>query len=245
VKPCLLIPIYNHKDTIGEVVVQLDRFALPCLIVNDGSDADTDAVLQHIAQTFPWVMIERLPRNRGRGAALRHGYHVAARRGFTHAVQLDADGQHDPGDIPQFLAAARRMPGALVLGAPRFDDTAPRSRRYGRLLSCFFVWVETLSFTVVDPLCGFRCMPLEPTLKLLAKTPLGDRMDFDPEIVVRLVWMGVPVVTVPTCVRYYQGGLSHFHLVSDNARISWAHTRLVCGMLGRLPVLLWARRRLP
>lgn len=240
--PCLLIPIYNHKDTICEVVIQLNRFALPCFVVDDGSDAETCAVLDRIASEFPWVQIERLPINRGRGAALRHGYRVAARLGFTHAVQLDADGQHDPADVPEFLAAARRMPGSLVLGVPRFDETAPRSRRYGRLLSCFCVWLETLSFEVADPLCGFRCIPLDPAVTLLARIPLGDGMDFDPEIVVRLVWMGVPVASVPTRVRYYRDGLSHFHLLRDNVRISWAHTRLVCGMLGRLPVLLWRHR---
>jgi glycosyltransferase involved in cell wall biosynthesis len=243
VNPCLLIPIYNHKETIRGVVRALRPFALPCLVVDDGSDAETAARLDQIAREFPWVRIERLPRNRGRGAALRHGYRVAAGLGFTHAVQLDADGQHEPADVPAFLAAAGRMPGSLILGAPRFDDTAPRSRRYGRLLSCFWVWVETLSFDVTDPLCGFRCIPLEAAVRLLARTPLGDRMDFDPELVVRLVWMGVPVTNVPTRVRYYQDGLSHFHLLGDNARISWAHTRLVCGMLGRLPVLLWRPQR--
>ena len=241
--PCLLIPIYNHKDTIRDVVLELSRFELPCVVVDDGSDAETAARLDRIAREFPWVRIERLPSNRGRGAALRHGYRVAARCGFTHAVQLDADGQHDPADVPAFLAAARRMPDSLILGAPRFDETAPRSRRYGRLLSCFWVWVETLSFAIADPLCGFRCIPLEPAVRLLARTPLGDRMDFDPELVVRLVWMGVPVASVPTRVRYYRNGLSHFQPLRDNARISWAHTRLVCGMVGRLPVLLWRHQR--
>ncbi len=240
--PCLLIPIYNHRDTIREVVVQLAPLALPCFVVDDGSDTETREVLERIAGEFPWVRIGRLPSNRGRGAALRHGYRLAAQHGFTHAVQLDADGQHDPGDVPAFLAAARRRPGALILGAPRFDRTAPPSRRYGRLLSCFWVWVETLSFDVADPLCGFRCIPLEPAVRLLARTPLGEHMDFDPEIVVRLMWAGVPVATVPTRVRYFPNGLSHFHLLRDNARISWAHTRLVCGMLARLPVLLWRRR---
>jgi glycosyltransferase involved in cell wall biosynthesis len=240
--PCLLIPIYNHKHTIRHVVAQLDGYGLDGFIVDDGSDAETRAVLEAIAHEFHWVRIERLPDNRGRGAALRHGYRVAAALGFTHAVQLDADGQHDPADVPSFLAAARRMPEALVLGAPRFDHTAPRSRRYGRLLSCASVWVETLSLQVEDPLCGFRCIPLAPAVELLDRTPLGDRMEFDPELVVRMVWAGQPIVNVPTPVRYYPQGLSHFRPLGDNARISWAHTRLVCGMFARLVLSSWRYR---
>jgi glycosyltransferase involved in cell wall biosynthesis len=238
VNPCLLIPIYNHKETIGDVLAALAPIELPCLVVDDGSDGATQATLDRLSHELSWVTVERLPLNCGRGAALRHGYRMAARQGFSHAVQLDADGQHDPADVPRLLDAARRAPHAIVLGAPRFDGSAPRSRRWGRLLSCFWVWVETLSFEVDDPLCGFRVLPLAPTVALLQRTPLGDRMEFDPEIVVRLVWAGVPVVNVPTDVRYPSGGLSHFRLVHDNVLISLAHTRLVLGMLGRLPRLL-------
>jgi glycosyltransferase involved in cell wall biosynthesis len=238
VKPCLLIPIYDHGGTIGGVLRSLAYLDLPCLVVDDGSHAETRDALARLARELPWVEVERLPANGGRGVALRHGYETAARRGFSHAVQLDADGQHDAADVPRFLAAARRCPGALVLGAPIFDHTAPRSRLYGRRLSCFWAWVETLSFAIRDPLCGFRCIPLDPTVGLLRRARLGDRMEFDPELVVRLHWEGVPVVSVPTRVRYLPDGLSHFHPVRDNLRISWLHTRLVVGMMRRAPALL-------
>jgi hypothetical protein len=151
---------------------------------------------------------------------------------------LDADGQHRPADVPLLLAAAQARPDALVLGVPNFEGAMPLSRRYGRLLSSFWVWVETLSVAIRDPLCGFRCLPLLPTVALLARSPLGDRMDFDPEIIVRLHWAGVPTVNVPVRVRYFADGISHFRPLRDNALISWAHTRLVFGMLWRLPWLL-------
>jgi len=240
--PCLLIPIYNHGETIRSVIAELAAFGIVCFVVDDGSDAATRSRLDGVAAEFPWIRIERLPENRGRGAALRHGYRAAAAHGFTHAIQLDADGQHDPADVPAFLDAARRTPHALVLGAPQFDGSAPLARRYGRLVSCAWVWVETLSFRIADPLCGFRAIPLAPTVQLLARAPLGDRMEFDPELVVRLVWDGVPVVNVPTFVRYYRDGRSHFHPLRDNARITWAHTRLVLGMLARLPRWAWSFR---
>jgi len=245
VNPCLLIPIYNHKDTIRGVLGGLAPLNLPCLVVDDGSDRETRATLDRISEELPWVEVLRLPVNRGRGAALRHGYRAAAQRGFSHAVQLDADGQHDPADVPKLLDAARREPEALVLGEPVFDASAPKSRLYGRRLSQLVVWVETLSRSVHDPLCGFRCFPLGPTVRLIERVGLGDRMEFDPVITVRLVWDGLAVVNVPTRVRYFRGGLSHFRLIRDNALITVAYVRLFFGMLVRLPALLWRKRRRP
>lgn len=234
VKPCLLIPDYDHKDTIQGVLQGLAGLGLPCLVVDDGSGPATREVLAALPREFPWVEVERLPVNRGRGAALAHGYRTAARRGFSHVVQLDADGQHDPADVPRFLAVARQRPDALVLGAPVFDRTAPWIRLYGRRLSQLFVRGATLSRAIQDPLCGFRCFPLEPTVRLLDRVSLGDRMEFDPAIVVRLVWEGVPVLNVPTRVRYLAHGISHFRLVRDNLLIARAYAGLSLALLARL-----------
>ena len=237
----VLIPHYNHAARVGEVVDGLAPHGLPCLIVDDGSEASERAALETLAATRPWLSIEVLPRNRGRGAALRHGYDTAARRGFSHVVQLDADGQHDPADVPRFLAVAAAHPDALVLGVPRFDDTAPWARYYGRRISTFWVAVETLSCVIPDALCGYRVVPLAAALATLERRRLGDRMEFDPALVVALVWDGVPVATVSTRVRYRRDGISHFQPWRDNARISAMHARLVFGMLTRVPTLL--RRR--
>jgi glycosyltransferase involved in cell wall biosynthesis len=234
VNPCLLVPIYNHGATIRDVLAALAGLNLPCVVVDDGSDAPTRRALSRAADAFAWVTVERLSTNGGRGVALRHGYRWAHAHGHSHVVQLDADGQHDGADVPRFLEAARRCPDALVLGAPRFDASAPRTRLIGRRLSRFWVHVETLSRDVDDPLCGFRCFPVDPTVELLSRTRLGDRMEFDPEIAVRWAWEGWPIVNVPTRVRYFRGGLSNFRPLDDNVRISVTHTRLVFGMLARL-----------
>lgn len=103
------------------------------------------------------------------------------------------------------------------------------------------VWIATLSRDVRDPLCGFRCVPLAPALQLANQVSMGRRMDFEPEIAVRLVWMGVPVVNLPTRVCYLQGGLSHFDVVWDDLRLAWLYVRIAIGMLVRAPELL--RRR--
>lgn len=225
-RPCLAIPIFDHGGTIAGVVESLAPLGLPCLVVDDGSGAETRAELARLADRHPWLEILRHPRNRGRGAALCTAYRAAAERGHTHVIQLDADGQHDPADVPRFLDAARARPDALVLGTPIFDESAPWVRRQGRKLSQGIVWLETLSFAVRDPLCGFRCVPLAPTLPILEGAHLGARMDFDPELIVRLVRAGVPVVDVPTRVRYFDDGISHFRMVEDNLRLAWAYLRL-------------------
>ena len=224
-KPCLAIPIFDHGETIAGVVESLVPLNLPCTIVDDGSGEATRSELDHLEKRYPWVEVVHHDRNRGRGAALRTAYRTASLRGMTHVVQLDADGQHSAADVPRFLEAARVQPDALVLGTPIFDDSVPLHRLHGRKLSQLIVWVETLSTAVRDPLCGFRCIPLAPTLPLLDRRS-GDRMDFDPELTIRLVRAGVPVVNIPTVVCYPEGGISHFRMVEDNLLIAWAYIRL-------------------
>jgi hypothetical protein len=128
----------------------------------------------------------------------------------------------------------------VIYGVPIYDADVPRSRLYGRYLTHVWVWINTLSFDIRDSMCGFRVYPLPPTLALL---PLPPRMDFDVEVMVRLHWAGLKFQPILTQVVYPQGGLSHFRLWRDNARISWMHTRLFFGMLLRLPVLLWRKLR--
>jgi glycosyltransferase involved in cell wall biosynthesis len=237
-KPCLLIPIYQHKDEIGDVVRALEPHGLPCLIVDDGSGVATQRALEALADAHPWIIVHARVLNGGRGAALKTGYRLAAQRGFTHAIQLDADGQHDAADVPRFLEEIARDPAALVLGAPRFDASAPRSRLYGRQLSRAMVWITTLSFDVVDPLCGFRAIPLDATVALLDEVETGDRMEFDPELIIHLHRRGLAIRTVPTRVVYNAGGLSHFDTLRDNVRLSRTYARALFStpetLLGRL-----------
>ena len=170
------------------------------------------------------------------------GLEEAARAGFSHAVQVDADGQHAIEDIPALLALSQQHPEALISGQPIYDDSIPRSRLYGRWITHVWVWIETLSLQLKDSMCGFRVYPVTPTLQLAQRVPLGKRMDFDTEVMVRLYWQGHRSYFLPTRVTYPQDGLSHFDALKDNVRISWMHTRLFFGMLPRIPSLLFRRR---
>jgi glycosyltransferase involved in cell wall biosynthesis len=242
-KPCVLIPIYNHKDTIVATVHALLAQGLPVRIVDDGSNDATRAVLDQLLREQPTVQLLRLPQNGGKGVALSAGLLAAYEAGYTHALQIDADGQHDVGDVPRFLAEGRQYPDALICGQPIYDDSVPRARLYGRYLTHVFVWLETLSLTIRDSMCGFRLYPLAETCADIARRPMPARMDFDTEIAVRLYWRGVQVRNVPTRVIYPDNGLSHFRMIEDNLRITAMHTRLVLGMLPRAPQLLWRKRR--
>ncbi len=239
--PCILIPLYNHGSTIYRTVEQLQAYALPIIIVDDGSNAATQAALQKVLQDFKSVLAVRLEQNSGKGMAVLQGFRTAASHGYTHALQVDADGQHYLPDIPRFLAAARTHPHALICGQPIYDASAPAGRRYGRWITHVWVWIETLSLAIGDSLCGFRFYPLPPVLHLIGRTAIQARMSFDTDIAVRLYWQGVPVMNLETRVIYPEDGLSHFNLLRDNLRISKTHARLVLGMLLRLPLLLWRK----
>ena len=242
-KPCVLIPIYNHKERIRSTVERLLPHALPIFVVDDGSDDATRAVLAVLASEQPLLRLLRLPENAGKGAAVMAGMRAARRAGFSHALQVDADGQHDLADVPRFLERGFANPEAVVCGKALYDHTVPRSRRYGRYLTHFWVWVETLSLAIGDSMCGFRLYPLAASCALIDGVRIPTRMDFDIEIIVRLAWAGVPVENVATRVTYPSDGISHFDLWHDNVRISKMHARLFFAMLPRLPRLLW--RKLP
>lgn len=242
-EPALLVPCYNHGGQIGATLERLAPHALPCLIVDDGSDADTAAVLDRLVAEHEWVSLVRLPANAGKGAAVAAGVEAAAARGFTHLVQIDADGQHDTDDVPRLLAVAREHPEALVSGRPVYDDDIPSARFYGRYVTHVLVWIQTLSLSLRDSMCGFRVYPVEPSLALFRSKRIGRHMDFDTDIMVRLYWRGTPVEFVDTRVRYPRGGVSHFRMVRDNLRIAWMHARLLLGMLPRAPVLIARKLR--
>lgn len=241
-EPVAVIPVYNHPRTIGAMTAAVLDAGLHCVLVDDGSAVDCATVLDRLAAQAPdRVTLLRLPTNQGKGGAMAAGLRCAAQRGATHALQIDADGQHDPADIPQFLALARQYPAAVIAGCPTYDDSVPRSRFLARYLTHGWVWIHTLSFQIADSMCGFRVYPLAPTLALIDAVAIGRRMDFDTDILVRLHWRGVAVVNRRTRVRYPLDGVSHFRLWRDNLLITRMHTRLFFGMLVRLPQMLWRR----
>ena len=231
---CAVIPCYNHHQAIAEIAALLAQQGLAVIIVDDASDAQTEQVLNSLSQCNPAVSVERLGVNVGKGGAVVHGLRIAAERGFSHALQVDADGQHDLTELPRLLELASAHPDALISGQPVYDASVPRSRQLARWLTHIWVWIETLSTHISDSMCGYRVYPLTLTLAVIDQEKLGQRMDFDPEIMVRLSWRGVPIMMTPVKVTYPAQNTSNFDLVADNWRITQMHTRLVFTLLTRL-----------
>ena len=241
-KPCAVIPVYNHEGAVPAVVTALLARGLPCVLVDDASSPACAAVLEQLAE-HEQVFLVRLALNQGKGGAVMAGLREASRLGFSHALQVDADGQHDLRDVDNFIASSRAHPEALICGYPQYDSSVPKGRLYARYLTHVWVWINSLSLQIPDSMCGFRVYPLPPVLALINSAKLGKRMDFDPEILVRLAWRNQPMRWLPTKVHYPADGLSHFRLLHDNALISSMHTRLFFGMLLRAPQILWRRWR--
>ena len=239
--PCAIIPVYNHPDQLKRVVETVLAWELPVILIDDGSDAACAAIIDTLAQSSSAVSLQRHDRNQGKGAAITTGLNAANDQNFSHALQVDADGQHNLDDIPRFLARMQQHPDELINGIPVYDASVPRHRLYGRYVSHIWVWINTLSLQIRDSMCGFRLYPVAQSCRLLAEERMGQRMDFDGEFIVRWFWRGWGIGQLCTRVIYPEKGVSHFRLWRDNLRISYMHARLFVGMLRRLPVLLYRR----
>lgn len=248
---CVIVPVYDHHEALPKLVHGLQATGLTCWLVDDGSHAPCARtivqLIEQVACRPQWLRRLRLEPNRGKGAAVVAGLRAAHDEGFTHAVQIDADLQHDPAQIDRFVAAARLHPQAVINGVPQYDSTVPAVRLHGRRITTVLVWLHTLSRSIADAMCGFRLYPIAAVLALDDRRPIARRMDFDADIIVRLFWAGTPVINLPTPVTYPADGVSHFDMLRDNARMARLHLRLFAGMLLRLPRLLTGRpaRRVP
>lgn len=240
----VLVPSYNTGETVFETVRSAREQWQPVWVVVDGSTDGTAGRLQALAEADPGLRVEVLPHNQGKGAAVLHGLRAARAAGYTHALTMDADGQHPAGLIPAFMAASRERPEAMVLGRPVFDASAPLLRVRGRRVSNAWTQLETLGAGIGDSLYGFRVYPIAELLAVMSGQRWMRRFDFDTEAVVRLAWRGVKPINVDAPVKYLrpdEGGVSHFRYGRDNLLLTWMHTRLMLGFVLRLPLLAWRR----
>lgn len=237
-KYCAILATYNHHKSLEKTVRILHQENLPIFIIDDGSNQETQEVIQNIAAKYSGLSTLRLEKNQGKGAAIKQGLHQAKELGYTHAFQVDADGQHDLRTLKEFIEISRQNPAALLSGHPVYDQSIPLERRIGRWFTHIWVWIETLSFRITDTMCGFRIYPIEQTLTLFDHVKIGRRMDFDTEIMVRLFWAGTPVIMSPIRVIYPEGNHSNFKVLKDNWLITKMHTKLFFGLLFNLPKIL-------
>jgi len=239
---CIIVPHFNHLAELQSYLPALLACGLPVLVVDDGSDPAVREALRRLLARHESVELVLREDNGGKGAAIVSGIRAALERGFTHGIGMDADGQHDVGDVARMRRAAEAHPGSIISGLPQFGPDIPRARLYGRMITNGLARLESGGATLRDIMCGFRCYPLALVAEVCDGYRVRYRMDFDPEILVRASWRGVPVRYIETRVRYPANGVSHYRMFRDNADMTLMHLRLIGGALLRAPG--WMARRI-
>jgi glycosyltransferase involved in cell wall biosynthesis len=233
----VLIPSFNSGRLLAATVAAARAVWAPVWVVVDGSTDGSAAAIEAMARTDPALRVLLLPVNRGKGAAVQYGLMAAQSHGFTHALVMDADGQHPADHIPVFMATSAAAPDSLVMGRPVFGADAPWPRVMARRLCNGCAALETLR-AVGDTLFGFRVYPLTALLSVMQANSGMRRFDFDPEAVIRLAWHGMPLIHLPAPVRYLsraEGGISHFNYLRDNLLLIGMHLRLSLTAMARIP----------
>lgn len=236
-KICAVIPSYNHSRLLSSIIQELLQHKIKVFLIDDGSNQVTKQSLANILKEHSNVELVSNEKNSGKGFSVCKGFRIAHARGFSHAIQIDADGQHNLKDLPRALELCQLNNEAVISGIRELSKMPP-TRRRGRQITDFWVKVNTLGSKIKDSMCGFRIYPLDKTIELIKSETIGARMDFDTEILVRLYWRRINIVQFYTDVCYENMEASSFDLVKDNIRISLMHSRLFFGMLLRAPALL-------
>jgi glycosyltransferase involved in cell wall biosynthesis len=235
VRPVVLIPVYNNVATVGEVVRGCLEVAPDVIAVADGSTDGSDE-----AARAAGARVVRIPVNGGKGAAIRRGLEAAHDAGYTHAVVIDADGQHPPREIRQLLAAAAADEARIWVGVRRMPPRGtPTASRRGRTISNFWATLDGWQ-RCRDVQSGLRVYPVEAIRALRCREP---RFAFEMEVLVRASWAGVRLGHVEVDVRYPAADerVTHFDMWRDNLRFSWLSFAMFWGMVIRIPLLVWRR----
>jgi glycosyltransferase involved in cell wall biosynthesis len=239
---CIVIPHYRHHRPLATLIGELQDNGLPIFIVDDASGTESLRAVRKIVCRQEKIRLIIRDRNGGKGAAMMTGLRYAWDQGFSHVISLDADGQHDPGDVAVLLRLSRASPESFFSGRPQFGSEVPAARLHGRKITNYLVQVEAGSREIKDAMCGLRVYPLEAVLPLCARIGYRTRMEFDVEILVRACWAGHPIRYLDTQVTYPRGGESHFNMLRDNVRLTVMHVLLLGGGVLRLPERLWHAR---
>jgi len=218
---CVLIPTYNNAKTLARVIDGVLRYTSHIIIVNDGATDATPDILTR----YPELTIIHLPKNKGKGNALRIGFDKARNLGYDYALTIDSDGQHYPEDIPVFIATieAESEPTLLVGSRNMTQDEVPKKSSFGHKFSNFWFHLET-GVNLPDTQSGYRLYPLHH----IPKKYYTEKFEFEIEILVRSSWNGVQLKNVPIQVLYDpEERVSHFRPFRDFMRISVLNSVLV------------------
>jgi hypothetical protein len=209
---CGVIAAYNARETIAGVVRGTRRHLDAVLVADDGCTDGTGDAARHAG-----AEVIALGENRGKGHALRALFAEAGRRGFKAVIAIDADGQHDPDEIPAFLDAHRKHPAAIITGSRMGEPGGiPRHRRNSMLVARFFISLAANQF-IEDTQCGFRLYPLS-AIAAMALTKQG--YVTETEILIKAGDSGRAIRSLPINALYPPGHPTHFRSVPDVGAIA-------------------------
>lgn len=219
---CAIIPVYNNATTIRQVIEDVCAMVADVIVVNDGS---TDGTLTILAQVSKKVTLVSYIKNRGKGYALKQGFQVAKKQGFTHAVTIDADGQHFATDIPKLISTMKDNYDGIILGCRNLSEqNMPQRNTFANKFSNFWYRLQT-GIHLPDTQSGFRLYNLSA---IDSKWPITSRYEAELELIVFAAWAGKRISTVPIHVIYptAEEKVSHFRPIRDFIRISILNTML-------------------
>ncbi|RDU56724.1 glycosyltransferase family 2 protein [Helicobacter sp. MIT 99-5507] len=224
-KFAFLIPFYNHPESIEKLVDYISKYKIDIIIVDDGSNADSKIVLNNLKD----VKILTRKHNGGKGAAIKSGLNLAKDLMYSHIFQIDADMQHELSKIDDFITLSKSNPNSLICANPIYGKDAPKSRLYGRKITNFWVYINTLGGNLKDTMCGMRIYPLYLIYPLL-KECKSNRMDFDIDILILAYKNMIDFKWIDVRIKYDSDGVSHFKALRDNILISKMHARHFFGL---------------
>ena len=237
-----VIPVYRHGSTLQAVVNSIASFGFPIIVVDDGNDKENRDLISAVAKNNSQVTVVSLKKNSGKGSAMIAGVLKAQEMGLSHILQLDSDGQHDAEKAARFLEVSQKNPDAIICGYPEYEADAPKTRVNGRRFANGWIHIVTFSQDIKDAMIGFRIYPVEEFIKVYKHSLYIDsRMGFDIEVLVRMYWRGVPVISEPVKVFYPADGISNYNYFTDTVRVSWVYTRLCIELIFRAPVLIFRK----
>lgn len=231
----IIIPCYKHAHTLKQVLTNLASLNYLMVVVDDGNDLEQKTIISNTVKEFDKAVLIEHETNLGKGAAIADAILYLKEHNFTHAIQIDADMQHNLNDLDKFISLSKQYPNDIISGTPIYDDKAPKGRVIGRKITNFFVALECCTLSIKDAMIGFRVYPVEPIYKIIKKHHLAKRMEFDIEILVWAYWCGCKTRFIETKVNYPEGGVSNFK-AKDNLKISLMHTKL-CTIALLKPIL--------
>jgi len=223
----VVIPVYNNADSIFKVVEDVLSIWPNVIVIDDGSHDISS--LKSLLSSLKVIVLEHGV-NKGKGVALRTAASFIESKHGRYMITLDGDGQHYPQDIKSFFSALNSSGTSFLIGKRDFNtENIPDSSIFGRRFSNFWVHLETGKF-IADTQSGFRVYPVKYFNKLKLKK---DSYDFEIEVLVKLIWAGMEVKSIPIDVYYppVKERVSHFHPIKDNFRLAILHTQLILSKL--------------